>query len=61
MNEQNVTALDKFVLHAAMHDARRLVAGGLTAADAARRACNGALRDYRDEVERRLQDECVAA
>lgn len=61
MNQRSTTTLDKFVLHAAMLDARRYADGGLTITDAARRACKGALRDYQDEVERRLMDERVAA
>ncbi|MEK9661308.1 MAG: hypothetical protein VW644_06175 [Alphaproteobacteria bacterium] len=61
MDDRSKATLDKFVLHAAMHDARRLVDGGLSIDDAARRACNGALRDYRTEVERRLHDERALA
>lgn len=60
MKNRNTDRLDEFVLHAAMLDARRFVDGGVAAADAARRACNGALREYRDEVERRLRDEYAA-
>jgi hypothetical protein len=42
--------LDKAVVRAALHDARRLVASGRSAEEAAALACRGAWREYRTEV-----------
>ena len=42
--------LDKAVVRAALHDARRLVERGHSADEAAALVCRGAWREYRTEV-----------